>query len=73
LKSVAQSEEGKSIVKRGKTVCIVISLSDQLIVYVVEKAINQPEVRGMLMSGGKLLDEMKTNEKLRELLQSNVR
>ena len=39
----------------------------------MEKAINQPEVRGMLMSGGKLFDEIKSNEKLRELLQSNVR
>ena len=74
LKTVVASEGGKSLVKKSKTVCKLKNFILKIIInFQVEKAINTPEVRDMIMTSEKIFDEFKTNEKFRELLQSNAR
>ena len=44
-----------------------------LIIFLVEQAINKPEVKGILLTGGRLFEEIRSNEKFHELLKNNMR
>ena len=41
--------------------------------FIVEQAINKPEVKGILLTGGRLFEEIRSNEKFHELLKNNMR